>query len=257
MKARALDGRSIVVTRPERQAGALAGLIEVAGGRALLYPAIAIEPVRTAQLDSQLGALGTYDFAIFISRNAAEQGLARANELESRRSWPPAAALGSGTRKVLEAGGIQGVMTPEGPADSEALLRLPAFEEVAGKRILIFRGVGGRELLASSLRARGATVDYAECYRRAAPATNVCPLIEAWSRGEVHAVTISSGEGLRNFAGLLGDAALDRLRATPVFVPHQRIAQEARRLGIGEVIDAGSADDEVLGSLVAYFGRAG
>lgn len=257
MKPRPLEGRAIVVTRPERQAGGLASLIEESGGRALLYPAIAIEPVRTAHLDSLLGSLGEYDLAIFISRNAAEQGLARANELGAGRTWPCVAALGSGTRKALEAGGLQGVMAPEGPADSEALLRLPAFEEVAGKRILIFRGIGGRELLASALRVRGASVDYAECYRRTVPATNLRPLIEAWSRGEVHAVAISSGEGLKNFAALLGESAMEKLRATPVFVPHPRVAEEARGLGIGVVIEAGSADDEVLGALVAYFGRAG
>ena len=146
-------------------------------------------------------------------------------------------------------------MAPEGPADSEALLRLPVFEKVAGKRILIFRGIGGRELLASALRARGATVHYAECYRRTAPATDMRPLIGAWSRGEVHGVAISSGEGLKNFAGLLGDPAMDKLRATPVFVPHPRVAE--RGLGIREVIEAGSTDDEVLGALVAYFGGAG
>ena len=122
---------------------------------------------------------------------------------------------------------------------------------------MIFRGAGGRELLASTLRARGATVEYAECYRRMRPATDVEPLIGEWSRGAVHAVTVSSGEALANFAALLGKAGHGFLAATPLFVPHARVGDEARLLGVGPVQVAGPADEEMLAALVAYFGRAG
>ena len=257
MKARPLDGRSIVVTRPERQARPLARLIEEAGGGALLYPAIVIEPVHSVQLNAVIGQLASFDVANFISRNAVELGMASVSKAGALSSLPVAAGIGSGTRSALEAEGVKGVLAPEGMADSEALLALPQFQKVAGKRILIFRGVGGREMLASALRSRGATVEYAECYRRRRPSTDMRPLIEAWSRGGVDAVAISSGEGLQNFAALLGDALEERLRATPVFVPHPRVAGEARGLGIGEVIEAGPADEDMLRALVAYFGRAG
>jgi uroporphyrinogen-III synthase len=256
VKARPLDARSIVVTRPAQQAGRLAQLIAEAGGRALRYPSIAIEPLDSAQLDAQIAQLASFDAAIFISRNAAEFGIAKVRAAGAFRSLPLAAALGSGTRTALESEGVRGVIAPEGMADSEALLELPALRNAAGKRILIFRGVGGRELLASALRARGAAVEYAECYRRARPSTDMRPLIAHWSRGEVDAVAISSAEGLLNFASLLGDSATERLRATPVFVPHPRVAEEARGLGIGEVIEAGAADEDMLRALVAYFGRA-
>jgi len=252
-----LAGRSVIVTRPERQSGGLARLIEGAGGRALRFPAIEIEPLRSAALDHVLCALGSFQFAVFISRNAVEQGLARVRELGTRASLPPAAAVGAGTRKALEAEGVPGALAPEGPADSEALLALPQFQAVAGKRVLIFRGAGGREVLASTLRSRGAVVEYAECYRRAVPATDVRPLIAEWSRGGIDAVTVSSREGLANLGGLLGEEGQALLRDTPVFVPHPRVAAEARALGIVDVVQAGAADGEMLGALVAYFGRTG
>lgn len=256
MNARPLAGRSIVVTRPQRQADGLARLIESAGGRALRYPIIGIEPLRTPALESAIASLASFDLVVFISRNAVEQGLACLREHGERGALPRAAAIGEGTRRALEAEGVQGVIAPGGPADSEALLAQPQLREVRGKRVLIFRGAGGRELLASTLRSRGAVVEYAECYRRTIPATDLQPLIAEWSRGAVDAVTVSSVEGLANLAALLGAGALGLLRATPVFVPHPRVGGEAGALGIANVVVAGAADDEMLAALVAYFGGA-
>ena len=67
--------------------------------------------------------------------------------------------------------------------DSEGLLALPELANVAGNRIVIFRGAGGRELLHSMLAARGARVEQIECYRRARPVTDAAGLIEAWRDG--------------------------------------------------------------------------
>jgi uroporphyrinogen-III synthase len=253
-----LDGRGIVVTRPEQQAAGLASLIGSAGGRALCFPVMAIQPLRSPELDAFFGRLDAFDLAVFISRNAVEQGLARVRE--SRHAWPKGlrtAAIGAGTRRALEAEGYVDVIAPEGAADSEALLAEPALGNVAGKRIAIFRGDGGRETLAEGLRSRGAAVVYAECYRRSVPPTDMRPLMDEWARGAVHAVTVSSGEGLANLAAMLGDAGRGLLAAMPLFVPHIRVAGQARASGAADVVVSGAADEEVLAALVAYFRRTG
>ena len=256
-----LAGRGIVITRPDRQAAGLAALIDAAGGHALRYATIEIEPLRTARLDALLGRLADYDVLVFISRNAVEQGLARIREsgmaLSPVPGRPVVAAIGAGTRRALETEGFATVIAPEGPADSEALLAEPALANVSGKRIAVFRGEGGRETLAAGLRARGATVDYAECYRRRAPALDPQPLIAQWLRGEVHAVTVSSGEGLANLAARLGETARTLLVALPVFVPHARVAEQARAVGVADVVVSGAADEDVMAALVAYFRRTG
>ena len=256
-----LAGRGIVITRPDRQAAGLAALIDAAGGHALRYATIEIEPLRTARLDALLGRLADYDVLVFISRNAVEQGLARIREsgmaLSPVPGRPVVAAIGAGTRRALETEGFATMIAPEGPADSEALLAEPALANVSGKRIAVFRGEGGRETLAAGLRARGATVDYAECYRRRAPALDPQPLIAQWLRGEVHAVTVSSGEGLANLAARLGETARTLLVALPVFVPHPRVAEQARALGVADVVVSGAADEDVMAALVAYFRRTG
>jgi uroporphyrinogen-III synthase len=250
-----LAGRGIVVTRPRDQAAGLAALIEGAGGRVFLYPAIEIEdlpdPASALQV---LGNLEQFDLAIFVSPTAVRKSF----ELIKKKpaTWPSglrAAAVGQGSRDELERHGIHGALAPESGADSEALLALPELANVTGKRIAIFSGEGGRELLGDTLAARGAKVEYAACYRRTRPRIDVAPLLSAWAQGTVHAVTVSSSNGLRNLVALLGESGQALLDGTPVFVPHRRVAEEARRLGVRMPVLAGPADAEMMARLVAYF----
>jgi uroporphyrinogen-III synthase len=231
----ALRGRGILVTRPREQAAGLARLIEQAGGRAILFPAIEIEDLPPPPAIQELGS---FDLAVFVSPTAAAKVMAQV------AAWPRAlraAAIGGGTRRELERHGITKVISPGAGADSEALLE--ELQDVSGKRIVIFRGEGGRELLGETLRQRGARVEYAECYRRKRPA-------EASSFEKPAAVTVSSAEGLANLFEMLDPAML---RSKPLFVPHPRIAEEARARGVREVLVAGPADEQMLAALVAYF----
>jgi len=233
-----------VVTRPAGQARHLASLIEAAGGRPILFPAIEIE-----ELDRPLSPIGEFDLVVFVSPTAAQCALPRMGSVQI-----PVAAVGKGTRRVLERHGISEVIAPQAGADSEALLELPAMREVAGKRILIVRGEGGRELLGETLGARGAQVEYAECYRRLRPRADSGPLLALWDRGEVHAATLSSAEALENLLELLGEAGRKRFAETPVFVSHARIAERAKDAGLKKVVVAGPGDEEMIAGLMAYFG---
>jgi uroporphyrinogen-III synthase len=249
-----LGGRGIVVTRPREQAGGLAARIEAAGGRALLYPAMEIDPAADpAPAQRIIERLETFDLAIFVSPTAVQKAL---ELVRARRDWPAelrTAAVGRASRAELDRQGLPGALAPETGADSEALLALPALAHLAGKRVAIFRGEGGRELLGDTLAARGAQVEYAPCYRRGPPRQSADPLLEAWSRNEVHAVTSSSSAGLANLVALLGERGAGRLRETALFVSHPRIAEAARRLGVADVTACGPGDDEMIDALVAYF----
>lgn len=243
MASEGLKDRGILVTRPGERAGNLARLIEREGGRAHLFPAIEIEDLPAPRA---LGELERFDLAVFVSPTAAAKVFARV------AAWPErlrAAAVGGGTRRELERHGVAGVIAPSGGADSEALLATGEMQQVAGKRIVIFRGEGGRELLAETLRSRGARVEYAECYRRARPSAP-----RSWKEDEIDAVTVSSSQGLDNLFEVLDPAFL---RARPLFVPHPRIAESARQRSVREIVLAGPSDEEVLDRLVAYFRHHG
>lgn len=239
MAAEPLRGRGILVTRPSERAANLARLIEQAGGRALLFPAIEIHDLPPPQA---LARLDEFDLAIFISPTAVNKTLAHVP------AWPEklrAAAVGGGTRRELEKRGIKNVIAPRQGADSEALLEEMKNQQMAGKRVVILRGEGGRELLGDTLRQRGAQVEYAACYRRTPP-----QLAKSWKEGEIDAVTVSSSQGLANLFERLDPAFL---RAKPLFVPHPRVAQNARARSVREVVLAGSSDEQMVQALVAYF----
>jgi uroporphyrinogen-III synthase len=258
MSAKPLAGKTVLVTRPAEQARGLAGLIAEAGGRALLFPAIELREVADeAPFLALVDRLDEFDFAVFISPNAVARAMKRILE---RRALPPRlqwVAVGGGSVRALAGHGISGVIAPQGRYDSEALLELAELSDPRGKRIVIFRGQGGRELLGETLSARGARVEYAECYRRCRPASDPAPLLEAWRRKDLHAVTVTSSEALRNLFHMLGEGR-DALSATPLFVPHPRIAQAAREFQAKTVIVTGPGDAGLLTGLTAYFGpRAG
>jgi uroporphyrinogen-III synthase len=242
-----LAGRGILVTRPARQAGGFAQKISALGGTPVIFPAIVIlPPADPAPLSRLTASLPNYDFAIFVSANAVEYGVA------DIARWPQkltALAPGPGTAEALAAVGITRVRIPATTYDSEGMLALPELASVQGKRIVILRGEGGRAQLGATLAARGAHVEYVDCYRRARPASGAAGLHEAFREGRIHAVTITSSEGLDNL-WMQGDAATRAAWGRcPTFVPHARIAERARALGLSVVETAGSDAGLIAGLL--------
>lgn len=242
-----LAGVGVLVTRPAAQAEPLCRRIEAAGGRAIRFPVLEIlDPADRAPLLGVIDRLDTFDLAIFISPNAVTKTL---NLLLGRRALPPClriAAIGRGSARELTRAGITADIVPPRPYNSEALLASPALQAVAGQRIVIFRGDGGREVLGDELRRRGAQVEYAEAYRRVRPDTDVGRLQRHWARGELDVVTVTSGEGLRNLFELVGKLGREWLRRTPLVVVSERGAALAHELGCRETHVAPEASDEGL-----------
>ncbi len=249
-----LDGRHIVVTRPAEQASHLAGIIARAGGSAVLFPVLAIHDIGDPRPLLDIAArLDDFDLAVFVSPNAVNKAF---GSIAARRSWPDhlrVATMGQTSERELARFGIADVIAPRARFDSEALLELPEMREMAGKRVVIFRGDGGRELLGDTLAARGATIEYVGCYRRGKPVADAAPLLQLWARQALDAITITSSEGLRNLFEMVGSDGQDLLKHTPLFVPHARIVEEARLLGLRRVVPTAPGDAGLLAGLIAYF----
>jgi uroporphyrinogen-III synthase len=252
--ARPLEGRNIVVTRPAGQAAHLAEALIGQGAKPILFPVLAIFDVDDpAALQDMAIRLDDFDWACFVSPNAVEKSL---SAILARRAWPArlrAATVGKSSEQALAKFGVTDVVAPQGRFDSDALLELPELQDMAGRRVVIFRGDGGRELLGDTLKQRGATVEYVACYRRDKPALDPAPLIKLWTEGRLDGVTVTSSEGLRNLVDMVGKLGQTWLRKTPLFVPHQRIAGLARALGCHEVILTGPGDEGLLTGLLEYY----
>ena len=244
-----LAGLNIVVTRPREQATQLAQRIEQDGGKAILFPLLEISPAANPQLLRALIArLHEFDLAIFISPNAVRYGMEAALAAGALPAKLKIATVGQGSAKALRELGVKDIIAPQDRFDSEALLALPVLQQVAGWRVVIFRGDGGRELLGDTLKARDATVEYAECYQRAKPQQNAAALLAA----NPHAITVTSSEALGYLWDMLDEPGRKRFSAVPLFVPHTRIAEAAQHLGWCEVIPTAGGDDGIVAGLIAW-----
>jgi uroporphyrinogen-III synthase len=259
MANQSLQGLTIAVTRPRDQAVQLARRIEQAGGVPLLFPLLDITAVPdTGMLHEQISRLEKFDLAIFISPNAVQYGVAaiRSAGVTLSTSHSPAsgrgelriATVGQGSAKALRESGISNIIAPTERFDSEGLLALPEMQNIAGWRVMIFRGDGGRELLGDTLKARGATVEYATCYQRSKAHPDEQALLDA----KPDAISVTSSEALGHLWQLLNDNSRSVLRGTPLFVPHARIAGLAREQGWQHVHLTGSGDDGLISALMEW-----
>lgn len=247
----ALSGKTILITRPLEQARGLSELVSAAGGLPVVFPSIEIKPpTDQARFDELLARLDGFDIAIFISPTA----VARAWEhITSANGWPAklrAAAVGQGSARALAERGFKNIIVPTEQSDSEALLAMPEMQDVKGKHLVIFRGEGGRELLAQTLSQRGAHVEYAACYRRAKPDADIGPLLQ--HQQNLSAIVITSRESLANFRELLGEA-WPRFKSLPVFVPHERIAAACQKEGMEIVRIASGGDAGMTQAMIKFF----
>ena len=250
----ALEGVNILVTRPTHQATFLSNGIRAVGGNPIVFPVLEITDIQDqSMLFDLIGRLETFDLAIFVSPNAVNKGM----PIIKQYAVPPNlkfATVGKGSAEALKQFGVEHVIHPANRFDSEALLELDVFQQIAGKRVVIFRGVGGRPLLGDTLRQRGAEVEFAECYRRDKPNVDVKSLLDSWSRGKIHAVIITSSEGLQNLFDIIGQIGQQLLKLTPVFTTHERIAKTAQELGLTQVVKTdGIGDKGLLLGLQNYF----
>lgn len=243
-----LHGMTVLLTRPARQSEGIVAAIERSGGKVCQLPLLEIEPLNDPEeleiVKQKILNLDRYSKAIFISTNAAELGLQWID-----RYWPQlpadleAFAVGPGTAAVLRRMSWP-VHCSERGVTSEDLLALPPLRQVQGERIALFRGKGGRELLAETLRERGAEVDYLELYHRRTPDYTNDAADELISRDPVEAIVITSAQILDVLVHLFSDNA--EVKTLPVIVPSQRVLEQARNAGFTRVFNAGGANDDAI-----------
>jgi len=249
---------TVVITRPRAQAEVLARAVEALGRKAVVLPLLDIFPLADqAALKAALAALPSYALVAFVSPNAIDAAFAHLG------AWPAGvtlAVLGEGSRAALARHGVDDanarIVSPADPArsDSENLLQSLDLAALRGKRVLIVRGESGRELMAEGLRAAGASVTTVAAYRRCVPpltpelAATLLSLL-----AQENDWIITSSEALRGLLALVAQLApqdaVAKMQQQHLIVPHARIAETAKTLGLGRLTLTGSGDARLLAAI--------
>jgi uroporphyrinogen-III synthase len=236
---------NVLVTRPTQQADHLIKAIKEVGGQCAHFPLLDIQPVINPATKQVLQTINDYDAVICISQNAAQFGLAQLSELSitpaSHIQW---FAMGSSSANLLAQHGLSAI-TPEHAGTSESLLTLPWFASISHKRIMIWKGVSGRELLEQTLITKAADVVNVELYQRVMPIYAANALYEVLIENAINIIMITSGQALENLWQLAGNKTRI-IHAVVVMVPSERVADQARALGIQQVVCAHGADDQSM-----------
>jgi len=230
-----LQGLCVLNTRPLEQGKLLTRKIRRAGGNVICCPTLAIRPGSDNWIKN-LPLLDTVNQAIFISANAVKYSLMSLHQQHIQ--WPDdihVIAIGQGTERALLAHGIKVDALPS-KADSEHLLALPQLQYIEEQCILLFKGEGGRPLIAETLQARGASLLELSVYSRQLPVINRQSYERCWRNELVDIILFTSQQAMHNLFFLFGEQAYDWLRRTPCLVISERLANDAALLGIQTIL---------------------
>lgn len=244
-----LQGVGVLVTRPRAQSDELVSAIEEAGGSAFCFPVMDIAALDENIVSARATDLSEPDIVIFVSRNAVEYGM-------QYTDGGKIAVIGPATAAAVESAGRIVEIQPASGFDSEHLLAEPELQDVAGKQVRIIRGNDGRELLAETLTARGANVDYLSVYQRRLPdvsAQTLADIESRWRLGEISVVTVMSVQSLRNLHDLLPAWCKRRLDSTPLVTPAARVLKEAldRYPASRPILASGPQASEMVAAIIA------
>jgi uroporphyrinogen-III synthase len=249
-----LTSLSVLVTRPARQAAALAANIAALGGEPIVFPSIAIEPIAVS-------APAAHDLAIFVSVHAVEHGGRFIQKSGPNSNATRIAAIGKATAAALAAMELPADVVPAVSATSEGLLENADLMSGSIRSVLIVRGEGGRDTLREAFVAKGSSVTLLEVYRRVTPsiAANEIEALETrWADLGIDVVTATSVETYLRLDALLSQRGRALLRESTLLAPSHRIIDAARENGWhGDALLSGGADDlAILGTLARWRARA-
>lgn len=245
-------GLKILTTRPQAQADRLLLPLRAAGFVAENIPLLAIEPLDLEPAQRQcLLDLDQFHKVVVISPSAAAILL---DQLEDYwPQWPVGVdwfTVGAGTHAVLQQAGITAAY-PQAGDKSEDLLLLPELQALAGEKILLVKGLGGRPLLEETLISRGARVTSLPIYARVKPRLQL-QQIHNLLQGDFAVRVLTSAESLLQYAefaatpdfntGLVQQQWLEQ----PLLVPSYRIEQQAKTMGFRKVFNSDGAGADAI-----------
>ena len=243
-----LNRAHVLVTRPAHQAENLSRLIEERDGVAVRFPTLAIAALDdSGMIQNTLASLDRFQWLVFISANAVTMHsyYSDGGKMEKFKSVR-IAAIGNATAQALALAGLPVDLVPENGYNSEALLAMPQMQQINGQRYLIVRGKGGREELATTLRSRGATVEYLDVYKRIIPGIDSSQVSLLLAQDKLDVTTVTSAEVLQNLLIMLAEKHHQRMFEVPLVVVSNRIRQIAADMGFKRIAVTNSPSNAAI-----------
>ena len=275
-----MSAQTIIVTRPAGQARQLIELLSAGlkndalvkiGEQALpqifSLPLLTIVPKGGEPRDSQIDPLADHiatvlkdaDLAIFVSPNAIEctMRLLGRSCPDFSKKIIPIGVMGGSSKLALQHHGIgleetpTTILLPENNEqwDSEGLWKeLQSLDwNWSERKVVIFKGKGGRDWLADTLAAAGATVKAISVYARV-------PLdIDSSAWDAIHKIDfaqslwlLTSSEAVRYLGEVIQDRFTQTLLYASAICPHQNIGEAAKAIGFGKVFICEPGDEALI-----------
>ncbi|QWD87466.1 uroporphyrinogen-III synthase [Polynucleobacter paludilacus] len=269
-----MNTKTIVITRPVGQARHLIELLGAAlskhvtpqSPQILSLPLLTIIPKTDDQLSNQVfSAMQDADLAIFVSPNAIECTL-RLIECawqDLAQQIVPIGVMGGSSALALRHHGIGSeetptpILIPEQNAqwDSEGLwqeLQSLAWDW-SSKKVVIFKGEGGRDWLAETLEAAGATVEAISVYSRIPLAIDNPAWLPIHEMKFDESLWIfTSSEAVRYLGNVIEDQFRQSLSDANALCPHDNIADAARAAGFSKVMMSEPGDEALIRASIAW-----
>lgn len=250
---RRLQGKTVLVTRPEGQSDDFRRLLEQEGAKVILCPTIEITPPESWEAcDEAITRLEQYDGFVFTSPNAAKFFLGRAAERRKEATTignKPCYAVGAHTASAVSSFGyrallLNGVITGKSLAD--ALTKTPH------RFVALPKGNLASGEAANALREHGIQVDEFVVYRTVNKAREHAQQLEAALNTEkVDLLTFFSPSSFENLvevlpAGLLSGKTIAAIGSTT--------ASAVRSAGFEvAIMPALPSSTEMANAIIAYY----
>lgn len=254
-----LENLEILITRPLQQSLDLVHNIQLHGGIPIHFPTIEIQDTKTPYLRSHIEReINTADQIIFVSANAVTKVMALNIKLPPKTTI---LTIGAATAHLLKEHSVPVHFYPEQKSCSESLLQSDLLRDVANKKIVIFSGEGGRNLLSDSLLKRGATVVKIPVYKRRCPNIHSDELffISTDSKTMPLVITCTSVEILQNLVTILEKAnKVPWLKQQYLLTISPRIATHANDLGFNDsqiMIAENTSTQAMIETLITWYAK--
>jgi uroporphyrinogen-III synthase len=271
-----MSTKTIIVTRPAGQARqlieVLSRAIEASGvgkrslPEILSLPLLTIVPKSDEHLADHIAhSLSNADLAIFVSPNAIESvmRLLERDWQDFSKKIIPIGVMGGSSHLALKNHGIGSeenptpIIIPKNNEDwdSEGLWKeLQSFQwDWQNKKVLIFKGEGGRDWLADTLKNAGATVEAISTYARV-PLDLDNPSWQLVREMDLSKSLwlLTSSEAVRYLGEVMKDQFTQNLNSASALCPHHNIADAAELIGFGEVFTSEPGDEALIKSTLAW-----